>query len=290
MNSISRRSLVEGLTFFLQHVKCWRSLCTFAGSCVLAFGLLNSGTRDANASSEKFAYESAVGYCRGNVARPIALSGDQSILCFDGWIATGQDLSSVENLKENGLFVVRSFGGSIKTAIALAGLLRDRHATVVVYDYCNSACASYLFIATDQTVVRKNSIVVWHHMQSGFDCYQMTSSGDDGPKSLQRSLCLDAPPEYEIVEQQVEDLSRRFYRERILAPGLEPPQSFHVKRVLKNMIDGTGVFPDVAWTWNPRFYKNVLKTKVTYEAYPESQAEVDEMVARFGFRRVIYDP
>jgi len=111
-------------------------------------------------------------YCRGNVTRPIALSDDQSILCFDGWITLGQDFSSVKNLKENGLFVVRSFGGSIITATALADLLHERHAIVVVYDYCNSACANYLFIATDQTVVRKNSIVVWHHMESGFDAFR----------------------------------------------------------------------------------------------------------------------
>ncbi len=75
-----------------------------------------------------------------------------------------------------------------------------------------------------------------------------------------------------------------------MAPGLDPPQSFHVRKVLKNMLDGTGAYPDVAWMWNPRFYKNVLKTKVFYEAYPESQAEVDEMVARFHFRPVINDP
>jgi hypothetical protein len=72
--------------------------------------------------------------------------------------------------------------------------------------------------------------------------------------------------------------------------GLDPPQSNHARRMLKNMMDGTGAFPGVAWMWNPRFYKNVLKTKITYEAYPESQAEVDEIVARFGFRPVVFDP
>jgi hypothetical protein len=33
-----------------------------------------------------------------------------------------------------------------------------------------------------------------------------------------------------------------------------------------------------------------LKTKIVYEAYPESQTEVDELVARFRLRRIIYDP
>jgi hypothetical protein len=89
---------------------------------------------------------------------------------------------------------------------------------------------------------------------------------------------------------RVETLSDKFHKERTVAPGFDPPQSFHVRKVLKNMLDATGAYPDVAWMWNPRFYKNVLKTKVLYEAYPESQDEVDEIAARFHFRRVIYDP
>jgi hypothetical protein len=52
----------------------------------------------------------------------------------------------------------------------------------------------------------------------------------------------------------------------------------------------TGALPELLWMWNPRFYKAVFKTKVTYEAYPESQAEVDEIAARIGYRRVLYDP
>jgi hypothetical protein len=290
--------LVGGPMFCLQHVKRWRGPRIFACIWVL-FGSLNCEIENAGASSATFAYESAVEYCRGDIARPIALSDDHGILCFDGQIINDQDLSSVKNLKENGLFVVRSPGGSAKTAIALADLLRDRSAIVVVYDYCISACASYLFVTTDQTVVRKSSIVAWHHAYTSYsglpECFEMRSAGDDGPKMLQSSLCPRVPIEQQMRYAQVEDLSRRFYKERALdpsmfGPGLNWPQSVYVRRVLKNMLDATGVFPDAVWMWNPRFYKNVIKTKVSYEAYPESQAEVDELAARFGFRRVIYDP
>jgi hypothetical protein len=233
----------------------------------------------------------AVEYCRGSVNRPIALNDDKSMLCFDGWITPSLDMSLVDNLKENGLFVVRSFGGSVETGIALADRLRNKHAVVIVYDYCNSACASYLFIATDQTMVRKNSIVVWHHIQSGLpDCFQMKSSGDEGPKSLQRSPCPNVSLEEQASHWRVKILSDKFYKERTLAPGFDPPQSFHVRKTLKNILDATGAYPDVGWMWNPRFYKNVLKTKVFYEAYPEGQAEVDEIVAQFHFRPVIHDP
>jgi hypothetical protein len=254
---------------------------------------LNLGVGYSQESAfDNAAYTRAIEYCRGGVTRPIALNDDKSILCFDGWITLNQDISLVENLKENGLFVVRSFGGSVETAIALADLLRDKHAIVIIYDYCNSACASYLFIATDQTFVRKNSIVVWHNGHSGLpDCFHMKPSGKGEPKSLDRSPCPDVLPERQTRYRQVEALSDSFYKERTFAPGFkDPPQSFHVRKVLKNMLDATGTFPDVAWMWNPRFYKNVLKTKVSYEAYPESQDEVDEIVARFHFRRVIYDP
>jgi len=265
----------------------------FAGLCVLLFASLNYEIGKADdIVADKFVYERAVEYCRGSVTRPIALNDDKSILCFDGWITPNLDVSLVDNLKQNGFFVVRSFGGSVETGIALADRLRDKHAIVIVYDYCNSACASYLFIATDQTVVRKNSIVVWHHIQSGLsDCFQMRTSGDEGPKSLQRSPCPDVPAEEQVSHWRVKTLSDKFFKERTVPPGFDPPpQSFHVRKVLKRILDATGAYPDVGWMWNPRFYKNVLKTNVSYEAYPESQAEVDEMVARFHFRRVIYDP
>jgi hypothetical protein len=280
-------------------VKRWRSLRTFTCFCGLLFGALICEIRDARAASETFAYEDAVEYCRGNVRRPIALSDDRRILCFDGEIIDDQDLSSVRNLKDNGLFVVRSAGGSAETAIALANLLHDRHAIIVIYDYCISACAAYLLIATDQTVVRKSSIVAWHHAYSGRDglpqCFGMKASDDNGPKTLQSSLCPFVSPEQRTRFAQVGELSLRFFEERTLdprrfGPGFDWPQSVHVRRVRKDMLDATGVFPAAIWMWNPRFYNNLFKTNIFYEAYPESQAGVDEIAARFGYRHVIYDP
>jgi hypothetical protein len=239
---------------------------------------------------KNFPYEGAVGYCRGNVPRPIVLSSDKSIACFDGGITRALDISSVEGLQENGLFVVRSSGGDIAKAIALANLLHDKHAIVVVHDFCISACASYLLIASEQAFVRRESIVVWHLRRSGLaDCIHVNPS-NDGPKSFDRGPCPDVPPENQTYYREVEALSTRFYRERTIASGFDPPESIHVRRVLKNMMDATGVYPDVGWTWNPRYYKSVLKTKISYEVYPENQDEVDKIVTRFHFPRVIYDP
>jgi hypothetical protein len=56
------------------------------------------------------------------------------------------------------------------------------------------------------------------------------------------------------------------------------------------MFQETGKYPEVMWTWNPRYYAGMLKTRIIYEAYPESQAEVDALAARSLAGRVIYDP
>src|SRR6516164_7393163 len=76
-------------------------------------------------------YHLAVEYCRGTVPRPMALSSERQILCFDRWVDEVMDLSLARDLIDHGLFVVRSFGGNAATAIALYYALRDRHATVV---------------------------------------------------------------------------------------------------------------------------------------------------------------
>lgn len=242
-------------------------------------------------ASETAVYARAVEFCRGEMTRPMALSADKKILCFDGWISRGEDLSQAERLEETGLFVVRSYGGSVAAAMTLANLLRDRRATVVVYDYCLSACASYLFIASAQTYVMKDSLVAWHHWVSGTsDCPSWEMSRDQGPKRLQRGPCAQVPPEQQQPDR-IKAAHDRFYAERTIDRRFEyPPESFYVRKILKSMFEGRGVYPDVAWMWNPRYYKNTLTTKIIHAAYPESQTEVDELVAKFRVRRIIYDP
>ena len=62
--------------------------------------------------------------------------------------------------------MVRSFGIDVAAAIALADLLRERRATIVVYDYCLFACASYLFVASARTSVLRDALVAWRHSAS----------------------------------------------------------------------------------------------------------------------------
>ena len=260
--------------------------------CMTLALVLNSGSGRAQQEFDRESYYRAVEYCRGDVSKPMALSADQKILCFDGSIVAGINTTMVAGLDENGLFVVRSPGGDATTAIAISDLLRSRRATTIVYDYCLSACANFFFVAAFQTYVLKGSLVAWHNRRSGFpDCTVAEMPRDGGPKNIRRAPCDDTPPEYQAGQKKFLSLQRRFYSERTIDQKFEyPPYSIHVRKVLKNMYEGTGVYQDVAWTWNPRFLKNAFKTKIAYEAYPQSQEEVDGMAARFGFGKVIYDP
>src|SRR5207244_2281214 len=113
---------------------------------------------------------------------------DRQILCFDGEIANYINISLARNLNEGGLFVVRSFGGYQVPAIDLSDLLRERRATVVVYDYCLSACAEFFFVASHQTFVVKDTLVAWHHPQPPDAnhpfCTSVREPFDGGPKKL----------------------------------------------------------------------------------------------------------
>jgi hypothetical protein len=266
--------------------------CALVALAVLFVATIDCTAGRAEDNPTKFAYEGEVEYCRKTEARPFALNDDKRILCFDGWITSDTDLSVAEGLAPDGLFVVRSFGGSVAKAIALAGLLHDKHARVVVYDYCNSACAKFLFIASDQTFVRRNSLVVFHNVRSGLrDCFQFEAAHDNGRPTLQSSPCPGVPIEAQALYRSVVALQTGFLKDRTTGPGFDPPESTYVRRVLKSMLDETGVYPtNVGWMWNPRNYPPTLKTKVTYEAYPESQEEVDAIAARFRRSKVIFDP
>ncbi len=268
----------------------WR-FARFAAFCALAF--VGWGSQNSRAEQPDFAlYARAVEYCRSVMKRPMALELDKRVLCFDGEILPGQDVSLTKELEEGGLFVVRSYGGSPVIAVALAESLRDRRATVVVYDYCVSACASYLLIASVETFIMRDSLVAWHHTSSSFYCPSLEVPKDDGPKRLEKSPCSDAPPEYQSGYKEFQHLNDGFYPARIVAPEFEwPPESFTVRKILKSMFEGTGAYPDVFWTWNPRHHASTIKTKIVYEAYPKDQDEVDAIAARLGFNhRIIYDP
>ena len=241
--------------------------------------------------TEKAVYARGVEYCRDDVQRPMSLSPDKNVLCFDGAILRDQDIPLVESLSEDGLFVVRSFGGDRFGAVILAEAIRQRHATVVAYDYCMSSCASYLLVASAAAFVVKNTLVAWDFVANPYECPAWKEAKDDGPPRLERSMCPDAPPEHQSVYKYYSDMDEWFYWTRTVDAKFEfPPESNIVRRILKSRFQGTGTYPDhLLWTWNPR-YAVAIATKIIYEAYPQSQDEVDSMATRLLPFRVIYDP
>ena len=266
------------------------SVAGFAALCALA--LVGWGSETSRAEQPEFGvYARAVEFCRGVVKRPMALDLDKRVLCFDGDISSETDVSLTTALKANGLFVVRSPGGEAPAAMALADLVRDHRATVVVYDYCFSSCASFLLISSDEAFVMKDTLVAWHDTNSPL-CPSLEVSKDGGPKRLAKLPCSDTPPEYQRGSSESESLIAEFYAARVVDPLFEhPPESFPIRKLLRSLFEGTGRYPDVAWTWNPRYYASTLKTKIIYEAYPTSQAEVDAMASKLRLpQRVLYDP
>jgi hypothetical protein len=241
--------------------------------------------------SEKAVYERAVEFCRGVAKRPMALDLDRRVLCFDGALQNERDISLASGLMEKGLFVVRSPGGEARIAVALADFLRERHATVVVYDYCFSACASYLLVASAETFVMKDSLVAWHHTTAPL-CPSLEVAKDGGPKRLEKLACADSPPGYQRLGGEFRRRDEQFIAARAVDQKLEwPPESVTIRKTLRSLFEGVGRYPDVLWTWNPRFIATSLKTKIVYEAYPNSQDEVDAMAKKLRLRqRVLYDP
>jgi hypothetical protein len=284
----TRRKLDE----YCKRIGLFRKFRSFA-LCLLCTLVCLSGYSDvARADEIDFGpYYHAVEYCLGRVKRPLTLDLDQRVLCFDGLLAPEVDISPANRLRPNGLFVIRSPGGDISVATALADILREKNATVVVYDYCFSACASYLLLASRAAFVLRNTLVAWHYTADPRWCPALVTTKDEGPKRLEKSPCPDAPPDVRMSDKNRRRLNFEFYVGRAIDPSFDdPPESFTIRKILTEMFRETGKYPEVMWTWHPRYYASMLRTRIVYEAYPESQAEVDVMVARSHASRVIYDP
>jgi len=227
----------------------------------------------------------AAGYCR-QFSDSIKLSDDTTILCFDGDIRRDLDVEQFRRLGQNGLAVVRSSGGYLILAIIIANILMEKNATVIIYDYCLSACANFLFVATDRTYVLKNTIVAWH--------------GGPTKSYCSEAILKEASPSAAPHDAYCGALAfvATFYRRR----GLDDrfvyyPQTPHTKNMLHLLTREGFNFRDasgrnrVFWMWNPINHRNYFSGRIAYESYPNDQSEVNSIVERFRLGvRVIYDP
>jgi hypothetical protein len=216
---------------------------------------------------------------------------NDDVLCFDGPIEP-KDLPLFRNLKAGGYVVMRSPGGSARTAMLLSDVLREKDALVILYDYCLSACANYILVA-NRTFVRKGTIVAWH---GGGDsvlglvtnpwCHRpdlkQRPQDDNGARTENR---VDGWCEWDL-------LTRTFFKERELDDRyIHAPQTPHTKKKVLSALMKETDKNNVFWMWNPKNYGDHFKSRVSFDSYPRSQDEVDSIIARHQLGvRVVFDP
>jgi ATP-dependent protease ClpP protease subunit len=124
------------------------------------------------------------------------------------------DLAEIGQLGRSGHFVIRSTGGNLVTAMRISDMLLEKNATVTIYDYCLSACANAIFVASAKTHVAAGAIVAWH-------------------RGMPRLLCGGTPPTLpadatEELKRQAEsydeycrnfELIHGFYKRRTIDDG-----------------------------------------------------------------------
>ncbi|WP_063710285.1 hypothetical protein [Bradyrhizobium sp. STM 3843] len=238
-------------------------------------------------------YRAAAEYCRSDVARPLALSLDQRILCFDGSLPADQSLALVKRLKSGGLFVAHSMGGDHALMMKVADHLRDINATVVIYGYCLFSCADYLVIASSKTVILRDALVAWRPFADKGECVGFAPARDEGPFRLEGGACGKSEEMFSQDFAPIDRLRRKFLRTRRASSTFDmPPESTKVRKLLRKIdLERAFKIGFVMWMWHPRYQPSSVKTKIIYEAYPESQEDVDALVERLRLAGwIIYDP
>ena len=194
----------------------------------------------------------------------VRLSADSNVLCFDGAIMWDAPLAPFYALNRDGTLVVRSQGGLLFLAQQMADVLLEKNARVVIHDYCLSACAMALFVASRETYVAPRAVVAWH----------------DRPEGMRSRECLR---ERKVT---VSD----FYRRRGISGDFAIcPQTAYSRKMFHAMqsqeaIDKRRIF----WTWHPDNFHGYFKSKIVFLSFPDEQTVVARL-RRWG-ARVVYDP
>lgn len=243
----------------------------------------------AHAASVDFS--TAVAYCRDRRGL-VQLSDDQTLLCFDSQIFKDQDDAPFRAMKQHGLFVVRSTGGYVSTAIRLANILREKEAVIVVYDYCLSACANFFLIASFETYVVKKTVVAWHGTGTRTRCtvqgMEVTTRG-----RVQRYAFPNGkvPPDLAETCDTARLLDAFFQQRSVSDTHFYEPQPLDIRKRFYLSIGQGAQGKSIFWMWHPSNYRDYFKIPITYEAYPNSQEEVDQILVETGLRgQVFYDP
>ena len=242
--------------------------------------LLSAFVLATTARCESDAVSAAVAYC-APYRQTIHLSDDRKTLCFDGMIKRDLDMDPFRRLEDDGFFVIRSTGGYFEPAIQLADLLQEKNATVIIHGYCLSACANYVFVATNRTYVLKNAIVAWHGAPSAAYCNRLFR-GDEKTIEFLEGYCDKINAHLQFFAKR--GISGRFAYQ---------PQTPYTLNMVKAYLAGAGDKRSVFWMWNPQNFQDYFKSSIAFEAYPASQYEVNDILGRWRLSRVmraVYDP
>jgi hypothetical protein len=255
----------------------------------------------ASASSEWDHVSSLVDHCRAamraaaaaaRAGARTALSEDRATLCFDGAIMADEDIGIVDRLRQDGFFIVRSSGGYAAEAIRMSDKLRERNARVIVYDYCLSACANYVLVASHKTYVTKGAIVAWHGGPPNVTCDAAFVSALR-ERYRERSHSPQQAEAHCETARALRRASREFFRRRAIGERhTYDPQNAYTKKYVNLYRRGRLYGRDVFWMWNPKNHRGYFGSIVEYESYPRSQDEVDALRAQWvrGGLGVIFDP
>jgi hypothetical protein len=242
-----------------------------------------------------------------------AANDDPDKMCFDADFFKDMDLSWVEKLANGGIFVIRSRGGYVESALRLAEILYRKNAIVVLRDYCFSACANYLLPATGQAYVMPKTLVGWHGGPKKIPCqrYEIYLAARDA------LLKQDGPDGFPLPELTGLDKLRPLKGRDPRREMQEPPEAFYC-RVLqqqlqffaKRKLDDRYIYQSttsatraayeererqitrlhLVWMWHPKNQRGYFSSNIVYFDYPKSQAEVDALIlSRHWPFEAIYD-
>ena len=196
---------------------------------------------------------------------------DFSTLCFDGAILTDEDIGIVDRLRQDGFFVVRSSGGRASLAIRLSDKLREKNARVIVYDFCLSACANYVLIASHKTYVTRGAIVAWHGGPSDVSCNAAFRAALRERYRERLRSPQQADADCETLRSRGQR-SREFFKRRAIdGRHTYDPQTAYTKRYVDLFRRGGLYERDVFWMWNPKNHRGHFGSVVEYESYPAAR-------------------
>ncbi|MGB9368961.1 MAG: hypothetical protein WCE79_23395, partial [Xanthobacteraceae bacterium] len=150
-----------------------------------------------------------------------------------------------------------------------------------------SGCANFFFVASAETFVMKGTIVAWHGAGTRVRCTRDTIE-------FVGKETRELPNRHPVLRDLCVAMRQwdRFFRLRGTDDShTYEPQPADIRKLFDAAKERGESGKSIAWMWHPRNYGNYFKIPITYESYPASQEEVDQILSKLGLRaRIIYDP